>query len=123
MRLRPTAFLLLVFPALATAQLSQSKVDPLTKLQAPQGAAACSATDASSCAQAVAKILPQVLGDSPLAENLRRLTDEVGGRVTGSPQMAKAVEWGVAAFRAAGVDVHTEKYTLPVAWSEGNTQL
>ena len=37
--------------------------------------------------------------------------------------MAKAVEWGVAAFRAAGVDVHTEKYTLPVAWSEGETRL
>src|SRR5258706_2208053 len=37
--------------------------------------------------------------------------------------MAKAVEWGVGAFRAAGVDVHTEKYTLPVTWSEGETRL
>ncbi len=37
--------------------------------------------------------------------------------------MAKAVEWGVAAFRAAGIDVHTEKYTLPVTWSEGETLL
>src|SRR5581483_1904037 len=60
---------------------------------------------------------------SPLEENLRRLTDEVGGRVTGSPQMAKAVAWGVAAFRAAGIEVHTEKYTLPITWSEGKTQL
>ena len=58
-----------------------------------------------------------------MEENLRRLTDEVGGRVTGTPQMAKAVEWGLAAFRAAGVDVHTEKYTLPVTWSEGDTRL
>jgi len=63
------------------------------------------------------------MGDSPLADNLRRLTDEVGGRVTGSPQMAKAVEWGIAAFRAAGIAVHTEKYTLPVSWSEGDTRL
>jgi hypothetical protein len=55
--------------------------------------------------------------------NLRRLTDEIGGRVTGTPQMAKAIEWGVAAFRAAGIDVHTEKYTLPVTWSEGATRL
>jgi len=38
------------------------------------------------------------MGLSPLEENLRRLTDEVGGRVTGSPQMAKAVDWAVAAF-------------------------
>src|SRR5260370_34678375 len=58
-----------------------------------------------------------------MEENLRRLTDEVGGRVTGTPAMAKAVAWGVAACRAAGVDVHTEKYTLPVTWSEGETRL
>lgn len=58
-----------------------------------------------------------------MEENLRRLTDEVGGRVTGSPQMAKAVDWTVAAFRTAGVDVHTEKYMLPVTWSEGDTRL
>jgi hypothetical protein len=58
-----------------------------------------------------------------MEENLRRLTDEIGGRVTGTPQMAKAVEWGVGAFRAAGVDVHTEKYMLPVTWSEGQTML
>ena len=63
------------------------------------------------------------MGPSPLEENLRRLTDEVGGRVTGSPQMAKAVEWAIAAFRAADIEVHTEKYTLPVTWSEGETRL
>ena len=107
----------------AKAQLPPAKKDPLSAAQAPQGAKACSAADASSCAEAAAKILPQVMGPSPMEENLRRLTDEVGGRVTGSPEMAKAVEWGVAAFRAAGVDVHTEKYTLPVTWSEGETRL
>src|SRR5260370_11692166 len=63
------------------------------------------------------------MGSSPMEENLRRLTDEIGGRVTGSPEMARAVEWGVAAFRAAGVEVHTEKYTLQVTWSEGDTRL
>src|SRR5258708_4645319 len=46
-----------------------------------------------------------------------------GEPVTRPPEMAKAVEWGVGAFRAAGVDVHTEKYTLPVTWSEGDTRL
>jgi carboxypeptidase Q len=91
--------------------------------QMTQGAAGCSTTEASSCAQAAAKIIPMVMGESPLEENLRRLTDEIGGRVTGSAEMAKAVEWGVEGFRAAGVDVHTEKYTIPVAWSEGETRL
>src|SRR6266852_4595679 len=116
------AFLLLCFVASAFAQLPASKTEPLGKPASSQAVAGCSATE-SSCAEAAAKILPQVLGPSPLEENLRRLTDEVGGRVTGSPEMAKAVEWAVAAFRAEGVDVHTEKYTLPVTWSEGATRL
>src|SRR6266478_4488949 len=116
------AFLVLCFVASAFAQLPASKMEPLGKPASSQAVAGCSAAEAS-CAEAAAKILPQVLGSSPLEENLRRLTDEVGGRVTGSPEMAKAVEWAVAAFRAEGVDVHTEKYTLPVTWSEGETRL
>ncbi len=118
------ASLLLCFVASfsVSAQLPPAK-DSLSPAQAGQSSAACSATDASSCAQAAAKILPQVMGPSPMGENLRRLTDEIGGRVSGSPEMAKAVEWAVAAFRAEGVEVHTEKYTLPATWSEGETRL
>jgi len=104
----------------SAAQLPPPSPDPLAKQSA--ATQACSATEAS-CAAAAAKILPQVMGPSPMEENLRRLTDEIGGRVTGSPEMAKAVDWAVAAFRAAGVDVHTEKYKLPVTWSEGDTRL
>jgi carboxypeptidase Q len=107
----------------SSAQIPAVKPDSLRPGQAAPGAAGCSATEASSCAQAAAKITPIVMGESPLEENLRRLTDGIGGRVTGSPEMAKAVEWGVAGFRAAGVDVHTEKYMLPVTWSEGETRL
>jgi hypothetical protein len=58
-----------------------------------------------------------------MEENLRRLTDEIGGRVSGSPEMAKAVAWAIAAFRAEGVEVHTEKYTIPYSWSEGDTRI
>jgi len=117
-----TSFLACAMASAVSAQLPPAKTDPLAKPPARQGTAACSATEAS-CAEAAAKILPQVMGPSPLEENLRRLTDEVGGRVTGSPEMAKAVEWAVVAFRAEGVDVHTEKYTLPLTWSEGDTRL
>ena len=118
------AFLLLSLIASPLfAQLPPVTTDPLHPAQGIQGTAGCSATEASSCAQAAAKITPIVMGDSPLEENLRHLTDDIGGRVSGSPAMAKAVEWGVASFRAAGVEVHTEKYMLPVAWSEGDTRL
>src|ERR1700694_4363899 len=79
------------------AQLPPIQSDPLGPVKTIQGAGACSATETSSCAQAAAKILPLVMGPSPMEENLRRLTDEIGGRVTGSPGMAKAVEGGVGA--------------------------
>src|SRR5262249_17800771 len=103
--------LLLVAPA--EAQFTPSEPDALSRLQSSASAPACSAADASSCAQAAAKLMPVILGSSPMIENLRKLTDEIGGRVTGTPAMAKAVQWAVSGFRAAGVDVHTEKYSLP----------
>jgi carboxypeptidase Q len=118
-----SSFTVFLIPSLwpATTQLPPAK-NPLAPAQNPSSAG-CSTTDSSSCAQVAAKLLPIVMGPSPMEENLRRLTDEIGGRVTGSPEMAKAVDWAMAAFRAAGIDVHTEKYTLPVTWSEGNTRL
>ncbi len=122
-RLFFVSLLLCFFASSLSAQLPRMKTDTLHPLQDVQGTPGCSATEASACAQAAAKITPIVMGDSPLEENLRRLTDEIGGRVTGSPEMAQAVDWAVAAFRAAGIDVHTEKYLLPVTWSEGNTRL
>ena len=115
--------LLCLFASVLSAQLPPVKTDPLRPTQVIQGGGACSATEPSSCAQAAAKITPIVMGDSPLESNLRHLTDDIGGRVSGSPEMGKAVEWGVAAFRAAGVDVRTESYQLPHAWSEGATRL
>src|SRR5260370_35022386 len=100
--------LLCLFASLPSlqAQLPPARKDPLNLAQNAPGTVACSATEASSCAQAAAKILPIVLGSSPMEENLRRRTDEVGGRGTESPEMAKAVEGGVGAFRAAAVAVN-----------------
>lgn len=97
--------------------------DPLHRAQTPGAAGGCSTEPTSSCSELAAKILPLVLGPSPMQENLRQLTDEIGGRVTGTPAMTRAVQWATAAFRTAGVEVHTEKYQLPVAWSEGETRL
>jgi hypothetical protein len=126
MRMRTFLFaclLLCLFASSLCAQIPPVNTDPLHPTQMIRGSGACSATEPSSCAEAAAKITPIVMGDSPLEENLRRLTDDTGGRVTGSPAMAKAVDWGVGGFRAAGIDVHTEKYTLPHTWSEGETRL
>ena len=118
-----TAAIVVLPAAVSAQQLPPVSTDPRHPVQIIQGSGACAATEVSSCAEAAGKLLPLILGDSPMIENLRRLTDGIGGRVSGSPEMAKAVQWGVAGFRAAGVDVHTEKYTLPVTWKEGATNL
>ncbi|MBS0611568.1 MAG: hypothetical protein JSS24_00165, partial [Proteobacteria bacterium] len=85
--------------------------------------AAQSATPASPPASASTLIIGRALSPSPLAEDLRRLTDEVGGRMTGTPAMARAIDWALNAFKAAGVDAHAETYMLPLTWSEGATRL
>src|SRR3954454_24885841 len=70
------------------------------------------------------QIIGEALKPSPLENNLHRLTDEIGGRVPGTPAMQHAVEWGVQAFTAAGADsVHTEGFTIPYSWSEGATEM
>jgi hypothetical protein len=116
-------FLAACLPAMA--QFAPSEPDPLTRIRdaAKSNAVACSATGETLCEQVAPKIIANAQGDSPLAENLRKLTEGIGGRVTGSPAAARAVQWGVAAFRDAGIDVHTEKYTIPVTWSEGASRL
>ena len=61
---------------------------------------------------------------SLLEQNLEVLTDQIGGRIPGTPAMNRAVGWGVSAFQAAGADkVTTELFTLPTSWAEGDTQV
>jgi carboxypeptidase Q len=68
------------------------------------------------------RLIDEALKPSPLEHNLRHLTDEIGGRVPGTPAMDRAVAWGVAAFKEAGADsVHTEDFQIPVSWAEGAT--
>lgn len=88
----------------------------------PRGTYGCSIH--KSCADVAPAIIKNALGPSPLEENLRVLTDQIGGRVTSSPAADKAVDWAVDAFRHAGVDeVLTENFTLPAGWAEGRTRL
>jgi carboxypeptidase Q len=83
---------------------------------------------AASCflsAQAPTDKLLQEAQQAPtLEKNLRALTDEIGGRVPGTPAMDRAVQWGMDAFKAAGGEnVHTEPAPLAATWTEGNTQV
>src|SRR6202041_2200622 len=110
-----------VSPASESAQLPPVTPAPLSK-QVPQGEGSCSV--GKSCAELAPVMEQKAMGASPLEENLRYLSDSIGGRVTGTPAADRAAGWAVQAFRLSGVDeVHTEKYTVPVGWVEGNTRV
>jgi carboxypeptidase Q len=87
-------------------------------------AATCLAATPPTESDDAARIIQSALQPSPLESNLRHLTDEIGGRVPGTPAMQRAVDWGVAMFRAAGADsVHTEEFTIPNSWMEDATEM
>src|SRR5262249_38385952 len=69
-------------------------------------------------------VIAEALKPSPLQENVRRLTEEIGGRVPGTPAMEKAIAWAEDALRAAGAEsVTAEEFTMPVSWHEGFTRV
>ena len=80
---------------------------------------------AAAIAQSNDAVMQQALKpDSPIAENLRVLTDEIGGRISGTEPFHKSVQWAVAAFQQAGADsVHTEEFKIPSLWMEGDTRV
>jgi len=118
---RPTLVLsaMILFPIGISAQIPPLKPPPL---QVPAGTGSCSVE--KSCDDLAPVMIQSALGPSPLEENLRYLTDTIGGRVTGSTAADRAIGWAVEALHHAGVDeVHTEKFTIPVSWSEGNSHI
>ena len=54
---------------------------------------------------------------------LTELSDDIGGRVTGTPTERKAEEWGAAKMKSIGLEnVHTEKYTIWRGWTRGTAE-
>ena len=52
---------------------------------------------------------------------LTELSDEVGGRVTGSPAGQKAIDWGLGKMNKIGLaNVHAEKWSMWKGWTRGN---
>lgn len=69
---------------------------------------------------ALVRITGEGLLNSHAFEFLEELSDDVGGRVTGSPAERKAEEWGAAKMKSIGLEnVHTEKYTIWRGWTRG----
>jgi hypothetical protein len=72
---------------------------------------------------ALVKIAGAGLMDSHAYQYLTELSDDVGARVTGSPQAKHAVEWGQGKMKAMGLEnVHVEKWQLWRGWTRGTAQ-
>ncbi len=69
---------------------------------------------------ALVKIAGEGLVESHTFEYLTQLSDDVGARVTGSPQSQKAVDWSLAKMRSIGLEnVHAEKFQIWRGWTRG----
>jgi carboxypeptidase Q len=75
---------------------------------------------ASSLAQSddASRLAGALLGDTPMVRDLRTLTDEIGGRPTGSPANLRAFDWALERFRDAGVEARKEPFQMPGLWLE-----
>jgi carboxypeptidase Q len=96
----------------------------MKKLGALAVAAAClllstlPVSSVPAAATPASPLIAEVLGPrSRLDEDLRVLTDEIGGRITGSAGYEESLRWGQEAFRRAGVEsVKLESYDAPARW-------
>jgi carboxypeptidase Q len=67
-----------------------------------------------------ARLIGEATGDTFAWNRLSVLTDSIGNRLSGSPQLERAIEWAVAEMQRDGLEnVHTEKVMVP-HWVRGS---
>src|SRR5215470_216710 len=78
------------------------------------------ADEKNAFAEADARILGEIKDHSELMENLEHLSDSIGPRLTGSPQLKLANDWTAEMFKKYGLtNVHLEPYTIAHSWTRG----
>src|SRR5258708_17208420 len=82
------------------------------ELSAPKNA------EADTTKPALVKIAGNATMDSPAFQLLTELSDDVGARVTGSPEARKAIDWVAAKMKSIGLqNIHTQKWSLWKSWT------
>jgi len=106
LRFRAVAITLVcLLPALLVYAENNSTVDPPAPAQ-------------DGTMHALTSIAGYGMMDSHAYDDLQQLSDDIGGRVTGSPQAAKAIEWGLAKMREIGLsNVRAEKWQITRGWT------
>jgi|GEM_PF-17738 len=76
--------------------------------------------DTNDYAAADAQILREISEHSEAMENLEHLSDAIGPRLTGSPQLKQANDWTAEMFRKYGLtNVQLEPWTIAHSWTRG----
>jgi len=74
----------------------------------------------SSFATADGEIIGEIRDHSEVMANLEYLSDSIGQRMTGSPQLRQASDWTKQKFAEYGLtNVHLEAWTMARAWTRG----
>jgi len=69
------------------------------------------------------KFKSEVATNSQMELLAQQLTDDIGPRLIGSPQLLKANDWLVNVYKNWGIDAHNEKYGTWPGWERGTTNL
>ena len=89
-------------------------------LVAVRGGLAKPADEKNPFAAADAQILSEIREHSEAAANLEYLSDSIGARLTGSPQLKQANDWTRDMFAKYGaVNAHLEGWTIEHSWTRG----
>src|SRR5262249_33296802 len=101
-------------------------VTPGPLYASPPADAADSSSDAIDSAAFTAadqKILAEVRDHSEAMANLEYLSDNIGARLTGSPQLKEANDWTREMFQKYGLaNAHLEAWPVARSWTRGDAR-
>jgi hypothetical protein len=87
------------------------------------GCVLCGAALAQASPTPESRLIDEIGQHAELMPNLEKLCDDIGGRLTGSPQLSAAQQWAMARLRAYGaVNVRLEAYDMGRPWRRGTAR-
>lgn len=78
---------------------------------------------APALVQADPDVIRAVRSSASLETRLRTLCDELGPRLAGTQSMARAADWALSQFQAAGSEAWLEPFEIPRAWSDKGAEI
>src|SRR5258707_2165534 len=95
----------------------------LAGVAALRGFATAAEDNTNEFAAVDAQILSEVREHSEAMQNLEYLSDTIGARLTGSPQLKQANDWTAEQMKKYGlVNVHLEPWTIAHSWTRGTAK-